>query len=214
MTKSVWERSPSLKKNDGYIEMTSVISQIKLANASLLAVFSLYLIAKGISPFIVAISGISCLKYLYLSASQSPDRQKAHYLSWFLTTPIMLWLIFDLNNLSLESTTLMILLNQLMIAAGYFAAVDLDKGDRESMWRWFWLGCFAFLPIVYQLLLFSEGLALIVLTLVTWSAYPLVWWADAEKLINTDIRDVSYSFLDLTSKVGLVFLYLLELKKI
>jgi bacteriorhodopsin len=192
--------------------MASVASQVKMANASILGIFSLYLIARGISPFIVAISGISALKYIYLSGSESPDRQKAHYLSWFLTTPIMLWLIFSLNHLSLGTTTLMILLNQLMIAAGYFAAVDLDKGDRESMWRWFWLGCFAFLPIVYQLLMFSEGLALIVLTLITWSTYPIVWWADAEKLISTDTRDVSYSFLDLTSKVGIVALYLWELK--
>lgn len=190
----------------------SIASQVKLANASVLGIFSLYLIARGISPFIVAISGISALKYLYLSGSESPDRQKAHYLSWFLTTPIMLWLIFSLNNLSLGTTTLMILLNQLMIAAGYFAAVDLDKGDRKSMWKWFWLGCFAFLPIVYQLLMFSEGLALVVLTLITWGAYPIVWWADAEKLISTDTRDVSYSFLDLTSKVGIVVLYLWELK--
>jgi len=194
--------------------MTSIASQVKLANASMLGLFSLYLIGKGISPFIVAISGISALKYVYLSGSESPDRQKAHYLSWFLTTPIMLWLIFSLNDLSLGTTVLMLLLNQLMIVAGYFAAVDLDKGDRESMWKWFWLGCFAFLPIVYQLLMFSEGLALIVLTLVTWSAYPVVWWADAEKLISADTRDISYSFLDLTSKAGLVILYLIELKKL
>lgn len=108
--------------------------------------------------------------------------------------------------------TLMILLNQLMIVSGYFAAVDLEKGNEKSAWNWFWLGCFAFLPIVYQLLIFSEGFALIVLTLITWSAYPVVWWADAEKLISTDTRDISYSFLDLTSKAGIVLLYLRELK--
>jgi bacteriorhodopsin len=190
----------------------SIAGQVKLANASMLGIFSLYLIGRGVSPIVVSISGISALKYVYLSGSESPDRQEAHYLSWFLTTPIMLWLIFSLNHLSLENMTLMILLNQLMIVSGYFAAVDLEKGNEKSAWNWFWLGCFAFLPIVYQLLIFSEGFALIVLTLITWSAYPVVWWADAEKLISTDTRDISYSFLDLTSKAGIVLLYLRELK--
>jgi bacteriorhodopsin len=190
----------------------SIAGQVKLANASMLGIFTLYLIGRGVSPAVIAIPEISSLKYVYLSGSESPDRQKAHYLSWFLTTPIMLWLIFSLNHLSLGTMTLMILLNQLMIASGYFAAVDLEKGNEKSAWNWFWLGCFAFLPIIYQLLQFSEGLPLVALTLVTWSAYPVVWWADAEKLISIDTRDVSYSFLDLTSKAGIVLLYLRELK--
>lgn len=190
----------------------SIAGQVKLANASMLGIFSLYLIGRGVSPAVIAIPAISSLKYVYLSGSESPDRQKAHYLSWFLTTPIMLWLIFSLNHLSLETTTLMIFLNQLMIASGYFAAVDLEKGNEKSAWNWFWLGCFAFLPIIYQLLQFSDGLPLVALTLATWSAYPVVWWADAEKLISTDTRDISYSFLDLTSKAGIVILYLRELK--
>ena len=124
----------------------SIASQVKLVNASMLGIFSLYLIGRGVSPAVIAIPAISALKYVYLSESQSPDRQKAHYLSWFLTTPIMLWLIFSLNHLSLETTTLMILLNQLMIASGYFAAVDLEKGNEKSAWNWFWLGLFCIPP--------------------------------------------------------------------
>jgi hypothetical protein len=86
--------------------------------------------------------------------------------------------------------------------------------EEKEVWYWFYLGCFAFLPIVYQLLQFSEGLALVTLTLATWSAYPVVWWADKKKLISDDVRDVSYSFLDFTSKVGIVLLYLRELKAV
>jgi bacteriorhodopsin len=187
----------------------SIASQVKLANASMLGIFSLYLIGRGVSPAVIAIPAISSLKYVYLSGSHSADRQAAHYLSWFLTTPIMLWLIFSLNHLSLETTTLMILLNQLMIASGYMASVSTTE---KETWNWFYLGCFAFLPIIFQLLQFSEGLPLVALTLVTWSAYPLVWWADKKKLISEDTRDVSYSILDFTSKVGIVLLYLRELK--
>jgi len=186
-----------------------VANQVKLANASMLGIFSVYLISRGVSPAVIAIPAISCLKYVYLSSDQRAIKQNAHYLSWFLTTPIMLWLIFSLNHLSLKTTTLMILLNQLMIVSGYFAAVATTEKDT---WNWFYLGCFAFLPIVYQLLQFSEGLALVFLTLVTWSAYPVVWWADKKKLISEDTRDVSYSVLDFTSKVGIVLLYLRELK--
>lgn len=187
----------------------NIAEQVKLTNASMLGIFSLYLISRGVSPAVIAIPAISSLKYIYLSSDSHASKQKAHYLSWFLTTPIMLWLIFSLNNLSFETTILMILLNQLMIVAGYYAAEAVEEND---VWFWFNLGCFAFLPIVYQLLQFSEGLALIILTLVTWSAYPVVWWADKKKLISTDVRDVSYSFLDFTSKVGIVVLYLRELK--
>lgn len=187
----------------------SIGDQVKLANASMLGLFSIYLIARGISPAVIAIPAISCIKYIYLSSDNHASKQNAHYLSWFLTTPIMLWLIFSLNNLSLGSTTLMILLNQLMIVSGYLAA---SATEEKEVWNWFYLGCFAFLPIVYQLLQFSEGLALVVLTLVTWSTYPVVWWADKKKLISEDTRDVSYSVLDFTSKVGIVLLYLRELK--
>jgi len=187
----------------------SISNQVKLANASLLGIFSLYLISRGVSPAVIAIPAISCLKYIYLSIDNDANKQKAHYLSWFLTTPIMLWLIFSLNHLSIGTTTLMILLNQLMIVTGYLAAVAVEE---KEIWNWFYLGCFAFLPIVYQLLQFSQGIPLIILTLVTWSAYPVVWWADKKKLISEDTRDVSYSALDFTSKVGIVLLYLRELK--
>ena len=189
----------------------SVASQIKLTNSLTMGIFSSWLLYQGESPALAAIPGISSLKYAYIYNNQDIDKQKAHYLSWFLTTPIMLWLIFSLNKLPVDKTVILIAMNQLMIASGYYAAIATT--DLE-VWRWFWIGCLAFIPIIVQLLHFSEGLPLVALTLLTWSAYPIVWYLSKKNLITDDARDISYSVLDFTSKVGIVLLYLVEVGKL
>jgi len=56
----------------------------------------------------------------------------------------------------------------------------------------------------------EKGIPLIVLTVVTWSLYPVVWALFRKKLITWSSRNIGYSFLDFTSKAGLVILYLIE----
>ena len=189
----------------------SAATQIKFGNAVLMGAFSVWLLLKGESPALIAIPAISSAKYSYIYNNQDANKQNAHYLSWFLTTPIMLWLIFSLNKLSIDKTAILIALNQLMIASGYIAATAKKETD---VWRWFVIGCLAFIPIIYQLLQFSNGIPLIILTLITWSAYPIVWYLSKKNLIDDDARDISYSVLDLTSKVGIVLLYLVEIGKL
>ena len=189
----------------------SAATQIKLTNSVLMGVFSVWLLLKGESPALIAIPAISATKYAYIYNNQDANKQNAHYLSWFLTTPIMLWLIFSLNKLPIDKTAILIALNQLMIVSGYIAATAKKETD---IWRWFIIGCLAFIPIIYQLIQFSEGLALIILTLIAWSAYPIVWYLDKKNLIDADTRDVSYSVLDFTAKVGIVLLYLVEVGKL
>jgi hypothetical protein len=189
----------------------SIASQIKLTNSLTMGLFSSWLLYQGESLALAAIPGISSLKYAYIYNNQDADKQKTHYLAWFLTTPIMLLFIFSLNKLPFDKTVILIAMNQLMIASGYFAATATT--DLE-VWRWFWIGCLAFIPIIVQLLRFSEGIPLVALTLVTWSTYPVVWYLSKKNLIGDDTRDISYSFLDFTSKVGLVLLYLIEVGKL
>jgi bacteriorhodopsin len=189
----------------------SLASQIKLTNSLTMGLFSVLLVLHGESPALVAIPGISSLKYAYIYNNQDADKQKSHYLSWFLTTPIMLWLIFSLNKLPLDKSVILLALNQLMIASGYFAATATTD---TTVWRWFWIGCLAFIPIIVQLLRFSNALPLIILTLITWSVYPVVWYLSKKNLITDDTRDISYSILDFTSKVGIVLLYLVEVGKL
>jgi len=189
----------------------SMASTVKLTNAILMGLFASTLAIKGESLPLIAIPAISASKYAYIYKSPDEVKQKAHYLSWFLTTPIMLWLIFSLNKLPFYMMAVLIALNQLMILSGYLASVATEE---TLVWRWFWIGCLAFLPIIYQLLQFSEGFALVLLTLVTWSAYPVVWYLSKKNLMNDDIRDISYSVLDFTSKVGLVLLYLAEVGRL
>lgn len=173
--------------------------------------FAGYLLVKKESAALIAIPAISSLKYAYIYNNQDAEKQKAHYLSWFLTTPIMLWLIFSLNKLPFMTSAILLALNQLMIVSGYLAAIA-EKDD--DVWHWFSIGCLAFIPIILQLLQFSEGLPLILLTLTTWSAYPVVWYLSKKNLIDDNIRDVSYSALDFISKVGIVVLYLVEVGRL
>jgi bacteriorhodopsin len=181
-----------------------ISKQIQGLNAGLLGLFSAYLIGRGdVGVEVIAIPAISTSKYVLLSNTKGSDTQWTHYLSWFLTTPIMLYLIFSLNNMPFNRMAVLIAMNQLMIAAGYMA-------EGKDPWFWFIGGCFAFLPILYELAILEKGIPLIVLTLVTWSLYPIVWALFHKKLITWSSRNISYSFLDFTSKAGLVTLYLIE----
>lgn len=188
---------------------------IQATNSSLLGVLAIYLVLRSdISPWVISIPAISAIKYVYLSSR--PDRyvdenQWAHYLAWFLTTPVMLWLIFSINNLPFLTQAILILLNQVMIATGYFAAEEKD--DKKSF-DIFILGCLAFLPIVYELLRLEKGWGMIIITLFTWSLYPFVWYASRANLMDIPLRNVFYSSLDFTSKAGLIVAYLFETGKL
>ncbi len=188
---------------------------VQFINSSLLGLFAIYLLARGdIAWYVTFIPLVSGLKYLFLSQSQDKtldSNQWAHYLAWFLTTPVMLFLIFTLNNLSFVDSAIYIVLNQLMIASGYIA---YQQKSKESLWNWFTLGCLAFVPIVWQLVQLEEGIPLILLTLITWSLYPIVWYLSYKEEIGIPLRNVAYSSLDFTSKAGLVALYLLEIGKL
>lgn len=187
---------------------------IQFLNASMLGIYTIYLIARrDIEWYIISIPLISASKYLFLSQKGDDTleaNQWAHYLAWFLTTPIMLYLIFKLNNYPILDSAILLLLNQLMIYSGYVA---YTQKDEKKLWDWFIIGCLAFLPIVYQLIQFTEGFSLVLLTLITWSLYPIIWYLSHKKTIDIPIRNVLYSALDFTSKAGLVTLYLIEVGK-
>jgi bacteriorhodopsin len=178
-------------------------------DAGALALFSAYLISRmDVEPWVIAIPAISSIKYTFISQKKDEkDSQWPHYLSWFLTTPIMLLLIFSLNKVSGVTVGILLFLNQLMIASGYLATVSKKE---EDVWFWFTLGCLAFLPILYELLTFSNGVPLVLLTLVTWSLYPIVWYTSRTNLIDKPAQNIAYSLLDFVSKAGLVTLYLAE----
>ncbi len=188
---------------------------IQFVNSSLLACFAVYLMYRGDIPwYLIFIPAVSGLKYLFLSFSEDKtieSNQWAHYLAWFLTTPVMLFVIFKLNHLPFIDSAIYLALNQLMIASGYIAH---NETSEQSLWNWFWLGCVAFLPIVWQLLQFEEGIPLILLTLITWSLYPIIWYLSHKGEIGIPLRNVGYSTLDFTSKAGLVTLYLIEIGKL
>jgi bacteriorhodopsin len=188
---------------------------IQATNSFLLGLVGIYLIARGdIGLDLISIPAISCSKYFFLSGQPDEtleDNQWAHYVAWFLTTPVMLWIIFRYNNLPLSTIVPLLLVNQLMIVSGYVA--QIQKEEKE-VWNWFFLGCFAFLPLVYELISLEKGFGMILLTLVTWSLYPIAWALPRVNLISLPIRNLIYSILDFTSKAGLVLLYLFETGKL
>lgn len=188
---------------------------IQKTNSALLGIFTTYLLARGdIGTEVVSVPFISSAKYLFLSGEKDTTldtNQWAHYVAWFLTTPVMLWIIFRYNNLPLSTIIPLLFVNQIMIVSGYLAGIQATQAD---MWNWFGLGCLAFLPLVFQLLLLTKGLPMIFLTLATWSLYPVAWALPRLNLISLPTRNVIYSILDFTSKAGLVLLYLFETGKL
>jgi len=88
-----------------------------------------------------------------------------------------------------------------MIGTGYLGAIEKDDSKKRTL---FALGCLAFLPIIYIILGMKKAKYAIYLTLIMWTLYPLVWYADEENLVSKNTANISYSIMDTIAKVGLV----------
>ena len=175
-------------------------------NAILLGAFSLWvLLQPKLNLLLFLIPFVSCLKYLYYTTKKNDAEPSAevNYMAWGITTPIMLYLILSLNQIPMAQILGLLLLDIYMIATGYLG--EVSGGSRKM--SWFVLGCIAFAPILYALLGVSKGFFLAILTIITWSLFPVVWWLRETNQISPEQRSLAYSFLDLTSKGGFILLF-------
>jgi len=142
------------------------------------------------------------------------------YVTWFLSTPLLLLDLTYLGKTSLPITASLIGANTYMIVTGLVATIS---ANRDIGHIWYVVSCFAFLAVVYLLVnqyrkeaerkhprskkVFRKLLAV---HLVLWTLYPVVWllgntWLNA---INQGTETMFYTLLDITSKVGFGFLSL------
>jgi bacteriorhodopsin len=134
----------------------------------------------------------------------------ARYLDWLVTTPLLLLDLGALAGISNEDALMLVFLDVLMVLSGL--AGGLTSG-AASLWMWI-LGCMFFLPIVYDLAITFRAKAkalgdaasacyekLFVLTLVLWTAYPIVFYfAEYANTLSTTVEIGTYMVLDVTAK--------------
>lgn len=142
------------------------------------------------------------------------------YITWFLSTPLLLLDLAFLGKTSLQITGSLLGANTYMIVTGFVATIS---ANRTTGHIWYVVSCFAFLATIYLLVnqyrkeaerkhrtakqVFRKLLAV---HLVLWTIYPIVWLLGNTWLnwINQGTETMFYTLLDLTSKVGFGFLSL------
>lgn len=141
------------------------------------------------------------------------------YVTWFLSTPLLLLDLTFLGRTSLPITGSLLGANAFMIATGGVAALS----PNPINYIWYLVSCGAYLAVFYLLILPYRQEAernhprakkafrkLLTVHLVLWTGYPIVWILAASgfNVLDRGLETMFYTLLDLTSKVGFGFLSL------
>jgi bacteriorhodopsin len=138
----------------------------------------------------------------------------ARYVDWTITTPLLLLDLSLLAGISGAHTVIAIIADIIMVLTGLFAAYGNEH--TASKWGWYTIGCLAYLVIVWVLAVNGRAAvaargskttklfgSLSILTLVLWTAYPIVWgFADGARRVGVDAEILIYAVLDISAKVG------------
>ena len=132
------------------------------------------------------------------------DKEKTEmyrYGDWALTTPLMLLALLRQNNVTDTYIHIVLVLNIIMIAAGYFATKTEDK---KAKGMWFLLGCLIFAPIAYVLYSLPIEKQASMFLLAAWCIYPVIWTLKETHILRPDVSSIAYSLMDTVTKVGLL----------
>lgn len=147
------------------------------------------------------------------------------YITWFLSTPLLLLDLAFLGSSSLPLVGSLIGANQLMIATGGVATLS----PKPINYIWYLVSCGAFLAILYLLLVPYRTQAeaqhprakkafrkLVSVHVILWTLYPVVWILASTGLnvLDQTGEAAGYTLLDLASKVGFGFLSLNTLSQL
>ena len=186
---------PKLATMDDPVQIAQTIA------FSLLTVTSILTLFQG-SVLLSLIPGIAAVAYGYMLGDPT-NRNIYRYGDWALTTPLMLLAILLATKSSPALIVSVLLSDVLMIGAGFLGAKETD---RTVKMRYFLAGLVFFLPILYVLLTQKEQTAAILLTVGVWSLYPIMYYLNEQEIIDETVTNVSYSIMDMVSKIGLVYL--------
>lgn len=151
-------------------------------------------------PWLSLIPGIAAWAYWNMIYDK-PRLEVYRYTDWAMTTPLMLLAILLANKASLTTIVAVLLADGIMIGTGYLGSQATDNTNKLAL---FALGCAALVPILYILSTMKKAKYAIYLTLILWCLYPLVWYADEEALVTKQTSNITYSVMDVITKVGLV----------
>lgn len=147
------------------------------------------------------------------------------YVTWFCSTPLLLLDLAFLGRTSLPITGSLIGANAYMIATGFVGAIS----PKPINYIWYVVSCGAFLATLYLLFVpyrreaqqkhpRSKSVFQKLLTAhgILWTLYPVVWILAATgfNVLSQGAETMSYTLLDLASKVGFGFLSLNSLYQI
>jgi bacteriorhodopsin len=146
----------------------------------------------------------------------------ARYIDWLVTTPLLLLDLGALAGISIEDSLMLVALDVLMVLCGF--AGGLSHGN-SSLVMWI-LGCGFFLPIVFDLAVTFRAKAkvvsaaasvcydkLVVLTVLLWTAYPVVFYlGEYKEIISTTTEIGLYMGLDVSAKCVFGFVLLTSRK--
>jgi bacteriorhodopsin len=146
----------------------------------------------------------------------------ARYLDWLVTTPLLLLDLSALAGISTEDSLMLVALDVLMVLCGF--AGGLSQGNSTLvMWV---LGSSFFLPIVFDLTVTFRAKAkmvgaatsacydkLVVLTVLLWTAYPVVYiLGEYKEILSTTTEIGLYMGLDVSAKCVFGFVLLTSRK--
>jgi bacteriorhodopsin len=184
---------PKLAQMDNKVQIFQTIALSLLFVTFAVTLFSEY-------AWLSVIPGVAA--WAYWNMLQNPNNQELYrYTDWAITTPIMLLAILLANNASLTTIVLILCLDLIMIGAGYLGVKQQDSTNKHIL---FGLGCAAFIPILYELTKMKKKQYAVYITLFLWTLYPGVWWSEEEKVITKNTASITYSVMDVITKVGLV----------
>jgi len=147
------------------------------------------------------------------------------YLTWFCSTPLLLLDLAFLGRTSLPITGSLIGANAYMIVTGFVAAIN----PKPLSYIWYLVSCGAFLATLYLLVqpyrlqaiqkhprskrVFAK---LLTAHILLWTLYPVVWLLAATgfNILSRGSETMSYTLLDIASKVGFGFLSLNSLRQL
>lgn len=151
-------------------------------------------------PWLALIPAIAAVAYWNMIQNKEKT-DMFRYGDWFLTTPLMLLAVLQQNNVTKEYIHIVLVLNVIMIAAGYFATKEYEKQTKAM---WFLLGCLVFIPIAYVLYCLPIEKQAAMFLLGTWCIYPILWILKETHILKPDISHMAYAALDTITKVGLL----------
>jgi len=163
----------------------------------------------------VIICAVAATAYMCMAFQQGFVRKEngrqfyyARYIDWAITTPLLLYELSNLAGAGSTLTALVIILDLIMVLTGLFGGLSVRRGPT---WVWFGMGCLAFLPIFYLIVVHFrkylnehtkraytiQSLGLTIL----WVIYPICWGlTDGGYIISVDYEHLWFAILDVLSK--------------